>query len=111
MIPDAEYISVHELLDYLKMVKLAKKHQVKVVRARVVFEAHGALPTRVVIGLREIYKTHHVAIKKVYESRERARVSMAREKLREQGVTGDDLASRRERRISGLRERVEDLGF
>lgn len=111
MLPDAELLSVHELLTDLRQVKLPKKHRVKIVQARAVFEAHGALQTPVVIGLRAIYKSYGTAIRKMYEARERARVSMAKEKLRKHGVTNEDLESRREQRISGLRKQVEDLGF
>ena len=111
MLPDAEVLPVHELIADLRQVKLVKKYRGKLVQARAVFEARGALPTNVVSELREIYKRHGTAIRKVYEARERARVSMAKEKLRKQGVTSEDLASRREQRISGLRDQVEDLGF
>lgn len=111
MLPDAETLSVHELLADLKQVKLRKEHRVKVIQARAVFESRGSLPTPTVIGLRAIYKRYSSAIRKVYEARERARVSMAKERLRKQGVSGKDLEKRREQRISGLRAKVDDLGF
>ena len=111
MLPDAEYLSVHELLADLKQVKLRKEHRVKAVQARAVFESRGSLPTPVVIELRAIYKRYSKAIRGVYGARERARVSMAKEALKKSGVSAQELASRREQRISSIREKVEDLGF
>lgn len=111
MLPDAETLAVHELLADLKCVKLRKEHRVKVVQARAVFQSRGSLPTKTVIELRAIYKRYSKAIRTLYESRERARISLARERARAKGVTRHDLESRREQRISGLRDQVEDLGF
>jgi hypothetical protein len=108
---DVEALPVHELLADLRAVKLRKEHRLKVVQAKAAFEKNGSLPTRLVIELREIYRRYSKAIRTLHESRERARVSMAKERLRKQGVTRQDLESRRDRRISGLRDKVEDLGF
>jgi len=111
MIPDSETISVHELLADLRQVKLKKEHRVRVVQARAVFESGSSLPTQLVIELRGVYRRYSKAIRDLYRSRERARVSMAREALSRKGVSVQDLNLRREQRISGLRDQVEDLGF
>ena len=108
MLLDPEVVSTDQLLDDLKQVKLPKSQRVKLTQARVAFQAHGSLPTKVVIELRALYRRHSKSIEKVYEARERARISMAKQRM---GLSDEDLRERREERISGLRSQVDDLGF
>ena len=108
MLLDPEVVSIDQLLADLRQVKLAKPQRIKLTQARVAFEAHGNLPTKIVVELRALYRRFSKAIEKVYEARERAKISMAKERM---GLTDEDLRERRDERMSGLRSRVEDLGF
>jgi len=103
-----EEVSIDQLLNDLRQVKLPKQQRARLTQARVSFQAHGDLPTSVVVDLRALYRRHAKSIEKVYEARERARISMAKKRM---GLSDDDLRERREERISGLRAQVEDLGF
>ena len=105
---DSETSPVHQLFEDLKGVKLARVNRVKVTQARVAYEAHGSLPTSVVVNLRGIHRRHSQQIHKLYEARERARNSMARRRM---GLSDGEVKLRQEERRDVLRRRVEDLGF
>lgn len=98
----------HALIDGLMSIRLPEKERNKVLQARVYFQQHGSLPTKVVSSLRTLYKRRASAIQRVQDAREAARISLAREKM---GLSERDAKAASDLRIAEMRDAANDLGF
>jgi quinol monooxygenase YgiN len=104
---DVDSIPPHALIADLLAVPLGGQRQ-DVLGARALLEATGSVPYEVVISLRALYKKNSVRIQKVYESRERARISMALEGM---ATTRDKVEAEAERRKREREAQKDDMGI
>ena len=101
-------VPVHQIFDDLFQIKLNRKKRGELIKARAIFRANGALAPWMVSEIRKMYRDHHPAVEKMYEARERARISIAKQRM---GLSDDRVTSLRDVRISELEDKVNDLGI
>lgn len=104
---DVDRIPPHALIADLLAVPLGGQRQ-DVLGAKALLETTGSVPYGLVISLRALYKKNSGRIREVYESRERARVSMAIEGM---GTTRGDVEAEAERRRQEQEARKDDMGI
>lgn len=79
-----------------------------VLRARAALQATGSLPLEVVTALRRLYAANATRIAELHAARERARVTVALQRI---GKTHTELEAEAEERRVAEAKRRDDLGF
>ena len=92
----------------LGSIRLSPAARKSVDRAREVYEENGSLPMSMVSQMRKLYKSYGKAIRQLHESRERGRISLAKEAMK---LTDKDVEKRRSDRLEDLRKKLTDLGI
>lgn len=105
---EVEDLTDIQLMDTLLSIKMTESRKNRVIRAKAAFQSSGAIPNSEMKWLRSMFKSYKKAIKNLYESRERARLSMARKSM---GLTKRDIQRRENQRLKGLKSKVGDFGI
>lgn len=79
-----------------------------VLRARTALQANGSLPLAVVSALRTLYVANATRIAELHAAREKARVSMAQQRL---GKGSGEVQQEAEQRQQAAAKKRDDLGF
>ncbi len=101
-------IALHQLIDILARTRMPVDSKALVLKCRRRFQSGGALPTPMVLRLKVLYRRHSKRIRADEEARERARRSMAKQRL---GLTEVEVKAKRKARENELRRKVEDFGI
>lgn len=101
-------IPLHQLIDMLARTRMPVESKGLVIKYRRQFQSGGALPTPKVLELKVLFRRYRRRIKTDEEARERARISMARERI---GMTEAESKVLQQVRINEMRRKVEDFGI
>lgn len=101
-------IPLHQLISILARTRMPVDSKGLVIKFRRQFQAGGALPTPKVLELKALYRRYSKRIRTDEEARERARMSMARQRT---GMTVAEVKARRTARENMLRRKIEDFGI
>ena len=101
-------LPLYQLIDILARTRMPVDAKGLVIKYRRHYQANGALPTPKVLELKALFRRYLKRIKTDEEARERARISMGRERI---GMTVSEAKVRQKKRIDALRHKVEDFGI
>jgi hypothetical protein len=106
----AEGVPTFQVLRDLKFIKLPESKKKVVDHARIAFQT-GTLTDQQLKKVRAIYNAHHAAILDLKNSEDLARVSMAKEKMLQDGLGQSDIEQKRQERLSAFKKQVTDFGL
>ena len=104
---------IEDVTDWQKIrdlgsIKLSKEKIRFVSLAKESLQSNGSLAPDTRKKLNKIYRDHARSLKSLHESRERARISMARQKM---GLSESDVHALQKARVRTLKAQINDFGF